>query len=91
MGSRGQPKVSQFVEISITYKVKQYQKRFNETPYKAWVRLSRHRAFRDLMSDHYKNSKFRNYRVDQITENEETIKNFYKHHIKKWIPKIPVK
>ena len=91
MGPRGQPKVSQFVEISITYKVRQYQKRYNETPFKAWVRLTKHRAFRDLMSEHFKNKKFRYYWVDRITENEDTVKNFYKHHIRKWIPKIHLK
>jgi hypothetical protein len=36
MGTRGRPKVSEFVEHCIAHKVIQYRKRFNETSYKAW-------------------------------------------------------
>ena len=57
MGTKGRPRVSDFVKISIAYKVIQYSKRYNETPYKAWFRLIKHRAFKDLMREHYKNTK----------------------------------
>ena len=46
---RGQPKVNEFVEISISHKVIQYCNHYNESPFKAWKRLIKHRAFRDLM------------------------------------------
>ena len=42
---RGQPKVSKFVEISISYKVIQYCNKYNESPFVAWKRLIKHRAF----------------------------------------------
>ena len=51
MGTRGRPKVSEFVEHCIAHKVIQYRKRFNETSYKAWFRLVKHRAFKDLMKE----------------------------------------
>jgi len=85
MGTKGRPKVSEFVKTSIAYKVIQYSKRYNETPYKAWFRLIKHRAFTDLMSEHYKNSKDTEFWVERINENFETKKKFYTKHIKKFI------
>ena len=86
---RGRPKVSEFVEITIAYKVMQYCKRYNETPYKAWFRLIKHRAFTNLMEDHYKNKpkdlKYgTDFWVNRINKNFETQKRFYTRHIKKW-------
>ena len=70
MGTKGRPKVSDFVKISIAYKVIQYSKRYNETPYRAWFRLIKHRAFKSLMEDHYKNtSQFKNY-IEKIRKME---------------------
>ena len=99
MGTKGRPRVSDFVKISIAYKVIQYSKRYNETPYKAWFRLIKHRAFSDLMGEHYKNKPKddeRNskdlksgseYWVNRINKNFETQKRFYTKHIKKWVNK----
>ena len=92
MGTKGRPKVSEFVEITIAYKVMQYCKRYNETPYKAWFRLIKHRAFSDLMEEHYKNKpKDLKYGpehwVKRINKNFETQKRFYTRHIKKWVNK----
>ena len=89
---RGRPKVSEFVEITIAYKVMQYCKRYNETPYKAWFRLIKHRAFTNLMEDHYKNKlkdlKYgTDFWVNKINKNFETQKRFYTRHIKKWVNK----
>ena len=81
---RGQPKVSQFVEISISHKVIQYCHRFNESPFKAWKRLIKHRAFKDLMSEHFKKD-VAEFRVNQLTKSYDSSKNFYYKHIKKWI------
>ena len=55
MGTRGQPKISYFIEQCIAFKVMQYAKRYNESHYKAWFRLTKHRAFKDLMNVNYKN------------------------------------
>ena len=55
MSNRGQPKTSHFVKTSIVFKVKQYQKRYNESGRKAWLRLTKHRAFPELMAEHFKN------------------------------------
>ena len=41
MSNRGQPKTSHFVKTSIVFKVKQYQKRYNESGRKAWLRLTK--------------------------------------------------
>ena len=60
MGTRGQPKITEFIEYCIAFKVMQYAKRYNETHYKAWFRLTKHRAFKDLMRVNYKNFKIHN-------------------------------
>lgn len=85
MGTRGRPKVSEFVEHCIAFKVIQYRKRFNETSYKAWFRLVKHRAFKDLMKDHYKNTSHPDHWVHRLTETFEGQKKFYNKHIKKWV------
>lgn len=89
----GQPKISFFVKFCIAYKVMQYQKRYNLTPFKAWMKLTKHKAFKDLMQEHFKN------RASYLLENllsgpkidgysgeiQDARKNFYKNHIKKII------
>jgi hypothetical protein len=83
MPERGQPETSLFIKFSVIYKVVQYMKRYNYSPYKAWMKLTKHRAFKDLMMDHYKNRKSRIYLVNRICNEYETKKNFYKNHVKK--------
>ena len=83
MLKRGQPKTSFFVKFTVVYKVVQYMKHYNYTPYKAWMKLTKHGGFRDLMMDHYKNRKSRIYLVNRICNEYETKKNFYKNHVKK--------
>ena len=84
MKQRGQPKVSEFVEISISYKVIQYCNRYNESPFIAWKRLIKLRAFRDLMKEHFK-KEVADFRVDRLINDYDSSKNFYFKHIKKWI------
>ena len=97
MGKQGQPKISFFVKFIIAYKVIQYQKRYNLTARAAWLKLSEHKSFKDLMHEHYKD------RADYLLENilgaatddgpDGNIKdakiNFYKNHIRKIIDKFP--
>ena len=97
MGNRGQPKISFFVKFIIAYKVIQYQKRYNLTPRAAWLLLTTHKAFKDLMEEHFKN------KADHLLENilgaatvdgysgniKDARINFYKNHIRKIIEKFP--
>jgi len=87
MGTRGQPKITEFIEYCIAFKVMQYAKRYNETHYKAWFRLTKHRAFKDLMKDHYKNTSHPEHWVQRLTTSFEAQKKFYTKHIKKWVNK----
>ena len=87
MGTRGQPKISYFIEQCIAFKVMQYAKRYNESHYKAWFRLTKHRAFKDLMKDHYKNTSHPEHWVQRLTTSFEAQKKFYTKHIKKWVNK----
>ena len=82
---RGQPKTSLFVRYNIAYKVIQYEKRYNISPYKAWRKLTEHRAFKDLMLDHFKNkSGSAEWWTKNIMKSPNVKKNFYKNHIKKF-------
>ena len=95
MGKSGQPTVSFFVKFIIAYKVVQYQKRYNLTARAAWLKFTEHKAFKDLMHEHYKD------RADYLLENilggpsghypeiKDARINFYKNHIKKIIEKFP--
>ena len=82
---RGRPKISEFVKYIIAYKVIQYSKRFNETPYKAWLRLVRVKAFKDLMQEHYKNTKHREHWTRKLTQSTDSQRKFYSKHIKSFI------
>ena len=87
MGKQGQPEIDDFVKFVIAYKVIQYQKRYNLTPRAAWLKLSEHKAFKDLMHEHFKN------RAAHLLENilggpsgaypeiTDAKINFYKNHI----------
>ena len=82
---RGQPKTSLFVRYNIAYKVIQYEKRYNLTPYKAWLKLTEHRAFDDLMRDHFKNkSGSAEWWTNNIMKSPNVKKNFFKNHINKF-------
>ena len=95
MGKSGQPKILFFVKYIIAYKVIQYQKRYAVTTRAAWLKFTEHKAFRDLMHEHFKNRK------DNLLENllggpsghypdiKDARINFYKNHIKKIIEKFP--
>ena len=95
MGKQGQPKISFFVKFIIAYKVIQYQKRFNLTPRASWLKLTEHKAFKDLMKEHFKG------RANHLLENilggpsgaypdiKDARVNFYKNHIRKIIEKFP--
>ena len=95
MGKQGQPKITNFVKFIIAYKVIQYQKRFSLTPRAAWLKLSEHKAFKDLMQEHFKN------RAAHLLENilggpvgvypeiKDAKINFYKNHIRKIIEELP--
>lgn len=96
MGSKqGQPKIDDFVKFVIAYKVIQYKKRYNLTPRAAWLKLSEHKGFQDLMSYHFKNRAA--HLLDNILsgpsgaypEIKDARVNFYKNHIKKIIEEYP--
>jgi hypothetical protein len=82
---RGQPQTSLFVKRSIAYKVLQYSKRYNESNYKGWLRLTKHRAFESLMKEHFKNKSGSAAWWIKNIKREDVKKNFYKNHIKKFI------
>ena len=89
MGNRGQPKTSFFVKFIIAYKVIQYQKRYNLTPRAAWLLLTTHKAFKDLIKEHYKNKDQADWWVESILNEEDVKINFYKNHIQKIIAQFP--
>ena len=85
MPKKGQPKIEFFTKYTVIYKVVQYMKRYNYTPYKAWMKLTKHRAFRELMMEHYKNRVSKDYLVDRICNEYDRKKDFYKNHVKKFL------
>ena len=95
MGKQGQPEIDDFVKFVIAYKVIQYQKRYNLTPRAAWLKLSEHKAFKDLMHEHFKNRAA--YLLENILggpsgaypEIKDAKINFYKNHIRKIIERFP--
>ena len=80
---KGQPKITFFIKFCIAYKVKQYQKRWNLSPFKAWMKFTDHDSFKDLMAEHFKNKSYANFWVDNIYKNLDVRKTFYKNHIAK--------
>ena len=85
MGKIGQPKITFFVRFIIAYKVMQYQKRYNLTPFKAWMHLTKHSGFEKLMREHFKNKEFPDHWISNILSSYDVRKTFYKNHIKKII------
>ena len=80
---KGQPKITFFIKFCIAYKVKQYQKRWNLSPFKAWMKFTDHDSFKDLMAEHFKNKTYANFWVDNIYKSLDVRKTFYKNHIAK--------
>ena len=80
---KGQPKITFFIKFCIAYKVKQYQKRWNLSPFKAWMKFTNHDSFKDLMAEHFKNKSYANFWVDNIYKSLDVRKTFYKNHIAK--------
>jgi len=89
MGKRGQPKISYFVKFIIAYKVIQYQKRYKLTLRASWLLFTTHKAFKDLIEEHYKNKDQTGWWVESILKEEDVKINFYKNHIKKIIAEFP--
>ena len=89
MGTKGRPRISEFVKFIIAYKVIQYAKRWNETHYRAWCRFVKVKAFKDLMQEHYKNTQHRDHWVKTITRNFDRQRSFYSKHLKEIIRKFP--
>ena len=89
MGTKGRPRISEFVKFIIAYKVIQYSKRWNETHYRAWLRFVKVKAFKDLMQEHYKNTQHRDHWVKTITRNFDRQRSFYSKHLKEIIRKFP--
>ena len=85
MGKIGQPKITFFVRFIIAYKVMQYQKRYNLTPFKAWMHLTKHSGFEKLMREHFKNKEFPDHWISNILSSYDVRKTFYKNHIRKII------
>ena len=80
---KGQPKITFFIKFCIAYKVKQYQKRWKLSPFKAWMKFTDHGSFKDLMAEHFKNKTYANFWVDNIYKSLDVRKTFYKNHIAK--------
>tara|TARA_R100000458_G_C8266499_1_gene241503 strand:+ start:39 stop:392 length:354 start_codon:yes stop_codon:yes gene_type:complete len=90
-GKRGQPKIKSDVKDLLIVKVKQYQKRYNLSPYAAWVKITKLKNFPELLKLQYKNKKGRA-NADwwiarfKLPEKETGIRaNYYRNHIRKWI------
>ena len=89
MGNRGQPKITFYIKFVIAYKVIQYQKRYNLTPRAAWLKLTNHKAFKQLMLEHFKNKTYTQSWVNNILEYSNVRETFFKNHIREIIKQFP--
>ena len=89
MGNRGQPKITFYIKFVIAYKVIQLQKRYNLTPRAAWLELTNHSAFKQLMLEHFKNKTYTQHWVNNILESTDVRRTFYKNHIREIIKQFP--
>ena len=89
MGNVGQPKITFYIKFVIAYKVIQYQKRYNITPRAAWLKLTNHKAFKQLMLEHFKNKAYTGHWVYNILESIDVRRTFYKNHIREIIEQFP--
>jgi len=83
MGKQGRPKNPTGWEFSIYAKLKQISKSRKLTHYKAWLQLSKHRNFADLMKPHFQ--KLKKYKGKttwrDLIKDPDWKKNFYKNNI----------
>ena len=89
MGNIGQPKITFYIKFVIAYKVIQYQKRYNLTPRAAWLELTNHKAFKQLMLEHFKNKAHTEHWVKNILGSIDVRRTFYKNHIREIIKQFP--
>ena len=89
MGKVGQPKITFYIRFIIAYKVIQYQKRWNLTPRAAWLELTNHSAFKQLMVEHFKNKTYAEHWVNNILNSSDVRRTFYKNHIREIIKQFP--
>ena len=93
MGTRGRPKISEFVEHGISDKVMQFAKANKETHYKAWFRLINLKEFPKLLQSTYKSQPRSKLTISQahwvqrLCKDYETQRKFYFKHIRKWVNK----
>ena len=93
MGTRVRPKISEFVEHCISYKVMQFAKANKETHYKAWFRLINLKEFPKLLQSTYKSqprsklTRTQAHWVQRLCKDYETQRKFYFKHIRKWVNK----
>jgi len=91
MGTRGRPKISEFVEHCISYKVMQWAKHYNITHYKAWFKLVEHKLFPKLIQSIYKNAprqsltRSQEFWVQRLITSKDAQRKFYTKHVKKWV------
>ena len=91
MGTRGRPKISEFVEHCISYKVMQWAKHYNITHYKAWFKLVEHKLFPKLIQSIYKNAprqsltRSQEFWVQRLIDSKDAQRKFYSKHVKKWV------
>ena len=83
MGKQGRPKNPTGWEFSIYAKLKQISKSRKLTHYKAWLQLSKHRNFVDLMKPHFQKLKKHKGKTAwrELIKDPDWQKNFYKNNI----------
>ena len=82
----GRPAASSFHINLMKTKVLQYKKRYNTTSFNAFMRLTTHKAFKELISDFYDTNKNKpvrqkTYHIKRMLNDPEVKKQFYKDHI----------
>ena len=93
MGTRGRPKITEFVEHCISFKVMEFAKANKETNYKAWFRLIKLKEFPKLLQSTYKSQPRSKLTISQahwvqrLCVDYETQRKFYFKHIRKWVNK----
>jgi len=90
-GKRGQPKLNKDLQIGLVVKVVQFQRRYNLSGFKAWLKITKLKAFPDILKDHFKNRKGSSdwwIRRFNKPESETGIRqNFYRNHLRAHISK----
>ena len=79
---RGKPRLDIGIEFVIYAKVSQISKGRKLTMWKAWLQLTEHRNFLDLMLPHFKKQKGYTYKKAELKIKDEAWReNFYKNNI----------